>query len=91
MSSDAPLPLTSADLERAAEELIADHGDAALEQAEKRVRALRSEGFESMARIWERDSATLQGLIILGMLVAVAVIGSLSLMIYGALRAFGII
>ena len=53
MSSDAPLPLTSADLERAAEELIADHGDAALEKAEKRVRALRSEGFESMARSWE--------------------------------------
>ncbi len=37
------------------------------------------------------NSATLQGLIILGLLVAVALIGSLGLLIYGALRAFGII
>ncbi len=53
MSSDVPLPLTSADLERVAEELIVEHGEAALEKAEERVRALRSEGFESMARTWE--------------------------------------
>ena len=41
MSSDVPLPLTSADLERVAEELIVEHGEAALEKAEERVRALR--------------------------------------------------
>ena len=37
MSSDAPLLLTGADLERAAEELFIEHGEAALEKAEERV------------------------------------------------------
>ena len=53
MSTAAPLPLTAADLKRAAEDLFADHGDSALGKAEERVRTLRSEGFESMARTWE--------------------------------------
>jgi hypothetical protein len=53
MSPDAPLPLTDAEVERAAEELIAEHGQATLEKTEERIRALRSEGFESMAKTWE--------------------------------------
>ena len=60
MPSITPLPLSDLDLRRAAEEIIAEHGDAALTQAEERVRALTAEGFDSIAKTWERIAGAIR-------------------------------
>ena len=60
MPSNTPLPLSDLDLRRAAEEMIAEHGDVALTQAEERVRALTAEGFDSLAKTWERIAGAIR-------------------------------
>ncbi len=52
--------MSDLDLRRAAEEMIAEHGDTALTQAEERVRALTAEGFDSLAKTWERIAGTIR-------------------------------
>ena len=47
------LPIGSDGIHRAAEEMIADHGPEALAEAKKRAQAVRSEGFESLAKTWD--------------------------------------
>ena len=46
-------PLDESDIARAAEELIVEYGDEALGRADKRIDALKSEGFDSFVRTWE--------------------------------------
>ncbi len=53
MSSVTALPLSKEDLRRAAEEVIAQYGGAALPRVEQRVQALRAEGYLSVAKTWE--------------------------------------
>lgn len=38
---------------RAAEEMIAQHGDSALAEADKKIRASVSEGFDHVAETWK--------------------------------------
>ena len=38
---------------RAAEEMIAQHGDSALVEAEKEIRTCESEGFDYVAETWK--------------------------------------
>lgn len=47
---------------RAAEELIAEYGSEALDVAKKRTVALRSEGFESLAKTWDLICAAIENL-----------------------------
>ncbi len=46
------LPLDDSEIARAVEEMIAEHGDEALTCADDRVKKLRSEGFDSIAKTW---------------------------------------
>ncbi len=48
-----PLPLDQSQIARVAEEIIAEYGSEALTKADERVKALQSEGFDSMAKSWE--------------------------------------
>ncbi len=48
-----PLLLDQSQIARAAEEMIAEHGNEALTKADERVKALQSEGFDSVAQTWE--------------------------------------
>ncbi len=48
-----PLLLDQSQIARAAEEMIAEYGSEALTKADERVKALQSEGFDSMAKSWE--------------------------------------
>ncbi len=47
------LPLDESQIARAAEEMIAEYGDEALRNADDRINALKSEGFDSVAKTWE--------------------------------------
>ncbi len=47
-----PLPLDDSAIARAAEEMIAEYGSEALTKADERVKALQSEGFDSIAGTW---------------------------------------
>jgi hypothetical protein len=47
------LPIDGAQIARAAEELIAQHGDSALAQADKQIRSCESEGFDHVAETWK--------------------------------------
>ena len=47
------LPLDESQIARAAEEMIAEYGDEALSNATDRINALKSEGFDSVAKTWE--------------------------------------
>ena len=47
------LPLDESQIARAAEEMIAEYGDEALSNADNRINALKSEGFDSVAKTWE--------------------------------------
>ncbi len=47
------LPLDESQIARAAEEMIAEHGDEALSNADEQINALKSEGFNSVAKTWE--------------------------------------
>ena len=46
------LPLDDSEIVRAVEEMIAEHGDEALTNADDRVKKLISEGFDSIAKTW---------------------------------------
>ncbi len=56
------LPIGSDGIHRAAEEMIADHGPEALAEAKKRAQAVRSEGFESLAKTWDLICAVIRDL-----------------------------
>ena len=47
------LPLDQSQIARAAEEMIAEYGGAALTKADERFKELQSEGFDSVAQTWE--------------------------------------
>ncbi len=46
------LPLDASEIVRAAEEMIAEYGAEALTCADDRVKKLKSEGFDSIAKTW---------------------------------------
>ncbi len=46
------LPIDGEQVARAAEEMIAQHGDSALVEADKQIKTCESEGFESVAETW---------------------------------------
>ncbi len=47
------LPLDESQIARAAEDMIAEYGDEALTEADDRVKKLKSQGFDSVAKTWE--------------------------------------
>ena len=47
------LPIDGEQVARAAEEMIAQHGDSALVEADKQIRTCESEGFDSVAETWK--------------------------------------
>ena len=47
------LPMDSEQIARAAEEMIAQHGDSALAQSDQQIRTCASEGFDSVAETWK--------------------------------------
>ena len=47
------LPLDESQIARAAEEMMAEYGNGALTEADKRIKELQSEGFDSVAQTWE--------------------------------------
>ena len=46
------LPLDDSQIARAAEEMIGEYGEQALAKADDRVKKLKSEGFDSVAKTW---------------------------------------
>ena len=46
------LPIDSEQVARAAEEMIAKHGDSALAQADEQIRTCESEGYGHVAKTW---------------------------------------
>ncbi len=47
------LPINGEQVARAAEEMIAQHGDSALIEADKQIRTCESEGFDYVAETWK--------------------------------------
>ncbi len=47
------LPIDGEQVARAAEEMIAQHGDSALAEADKQIGASESEGFDHVAEAWK--------------------------------------
>ncbi len=47
------LPIDSEQIARAAEEMIAKHGDSALAQADNQIRTCESEGYDHVAETWK--------------------------------------
>ncbi len=47
------LPISGEQVARAAEEMIAQHGDSALVEADKQIRTCESEGFDYVAETWK--------------------------------------
>ncbi len=47
------LPLDESQIARAAEDMIGQYGDEALTKADDRVKNLKSQGFDSVAKTWE--------------------------------------
>lgn len=47
------LPMDGEQVARAAEEMIAQHGDSALAQADKQIKDSESEGFDHVAETWK--------------------------------------
>ena len=47
------LPIDSEQVARAAEEMMAMHGDSALAQADKQIRTCESEGYGHVANTWK--------------------------------------
>ena len=47
------LPIDGGQVARAAEEMIAQHGDSAFAQADKQIRTCESEGFGHVAEAWK--------------------------------------
>ncbi len=48
-----PLPINGEQVAHAAREVIAQHGDSALIEADKQISAYKSEGFNSVAETWK--------------------------------------
>ena len=48
-----PLPIADDQIVRAAQEMIAEHGDAAIRETEQRISVCKSEGFYSVAETWQ--------------------------------------
>ena len=48
-----PLPMDDDQIIRAANKMIAEHGDAAIAQADQRMSVCKCEGFYSVAKTWE--------------------------------------
>ena len=48
-----PLPIDDNQIVRAAKEMIAEHGDAAIGAVDQRISVCKSEGFHSVAKTWE--------------------------------------
>ncbi len=46
------LPIDGEQVARAAEEMIAQHGDSALVEADKQIKTCESEGFDTVAETW---------------------------------------
>ena len=47
------LPIDGEQVARAAEEMIAQHGDSALVEADEQIKTCESEGFDSVAETWK--------------------------------------
>jgi len=47
------LPIDGGQVARAAEEMIAQHGESAFAQADKEIRTCESEGFDHVAEAWK--------------------------------------
>ncbi len=47
------LPIDSDQIARAAEEMIAKHGESALAQADNQIRTCESEGYDHVAETWK--------------------------------------
>ncbi len=47
------LPIDGEQVARAAKEMIAQHGDSALVEADKQIRTCESEGFDYVAETWK--------------------------------------
>jgi len=47
------LPIDGEQVARAAEEMIARHGDSALAEADKQIRTCESDGFDYVAETWK--------------------------------------
>ncbi len=47
------LPIDGEQVAHAAEEMIAQHGDSALVEADKQIKTCESEGFDSVAETWK--------------------------------------
>ena len=47
------LPLDESQIARTAEDMIGEYGDEALTKADDRVKNLKSQGFDSVAKTWE--------------------------------------
>ncbi len=47
------LPINGEQVARAAEEMIAQHGDSALAQADKQIKKSQSAGFDHVAETWK--------------------------------------
>ena len=48
-----PLPVNGEQVAHAAREVIAQHGDSALTEADKQISTYKSEGFNSVAETWK--------------------------------------
>jgi len=48
-----PLPIDDNQIVRAAKEMIAEHGDAAIGAVDQRIGVCKSEGFYSVAKTWQ--------------------------------------
>ena len=53
-------PIAQQSIVRAAEEMISDYGQEALDKATQRAQDLRSEGFESLANTWDLICNTIE-------------------------------
>jgi hypothetical protein len=56
------LPLDDSQIARAANEMVAEYGGEALTKADERVKTLQSEGFESIAKTWEKIGEAIENI-----------------------------
>ncbi len=54
------LPIDGVQVARAAEEMIAQHGDSALAEADKQIRTCESDGFDYVADTWKLISEVIR-------------------------------
>jgi len=56
------LPIGPDGIQRAAEEMVAEHGPEALARASNRAQALKAQGLESLAKTWDLICAVIRDL-----------------------------